>query len=296
MKIDRLCSPHRWQATDETGRPPKDPLGGLAVTSRKAMDPVDLKTLQREVETAKARGTVDDARALIAWAHELLGDQLMMSTAFGKSGMVILHMVRDIAPRLPVYFLNTGFHFPETLNYAEELRRKWKLNLILREPKLFGDAFKARYGEQPYRTNPDFCCHKNKVEPFAEILGEYRGWISGVRRDQGLSRAQAEALEILEGGKLKVQPLVAWRREQVDRYVEEHEIPLHPLFGEGYTSIGCAPCTQRPTHPGDERSGRWAGIAKRECGLHTTWKEKKTDAAEKEDEGAEETGLRRAAE
>ena len=255
------------------------------------MDRVGVTTLRQEVEAARAHGTDQDPRRLIQWAHDLLGKGLMMSTAFGTSGMVILHIVREIVPELPVYFLNTGFHFAETLAYAEELREKWKLNLILKLPKVHGDAFKKEYGDRLYQVDPDLCCHKNKVEPFDDILREHQGWITGVRRDQGQSRAQAEPLELLEGGLLKVQPLVTWKREDVEEYLKRHEVPLHPLFAQGYTSIGCEPCTRRPLDPGDERSGRWAGIAKKECGLHTFWGKQKEAAEEeaKTDEGSDDT-------
>ena len=117
----------------------------------------------------------------------LLGDALMMSTAFQKNGMVILHLLREIAPRIPVFFLDTGFHFPETLEFTEKLRREWQVNIILKRPKLYGEDFKRVHGPELYRTDPDLCCHKNKVEPFEEILQEYQGWIAGVRRDQGAS-------------------------------------------------------------------------------------------------------------
>lgn len=238
------------------------------------MDRVDLTTLRREVEAARAHGTDQDAKQLIRWAHSLLGSQLMMSTAFGYSGMVILHMVRDLCPDLPVYFLDTGFHFPESLQFAEDLRAKWKVNLILKRPKVFGEAFREKFGEALYQRNPDLCCHKNKVEPFDDLLNQHQGWITGIRRDQGSTRAQAEPLEVLEGARLKVQPLVHWRRADVEAYLKEHDVPLHPLFSQGYTSVGCAPCTRPATDSNDERSGRWAGLAKRECGLHTSWKAK----------------------
>jgi phosphoadenosine phosphosulfate reductase len=250
------------------------------------MDRIDESTLRQEVEAARSRGTDRDAKALVRWGYDLLGDKLMMSTAFGKSGMVILHMVRDLAIDLPVYFLDTAYHFPETIQYIEMLRASWGVNFILKRPKLYGPAFEAAHGAEPYRTDPDFCCHKNKVEPFAEILEGYQGWITGVRRDQGESRAQAEPIEVLEGAKLKLQPLVFWSRAEVEAYIKEHDIPLHPLFAQGYTSIGCAPCTRLPIDPSDERSGRWAGLAKRECGLQTSWKAQdgagpvKSDAAE----------------
>ena len=235
------------------------------------MDRPGLGNLRQEVEKARAHNVDRDPAGLIQWAHGLLGNELMMSTAFGKGGMCLLHMVRDIAPEMPIYFVDTGFHFSETMEYVDTLRERWGINLLLKRPKLHGDDFKKTYGANLYQTDPDLCCHKNKVEPFEEILQEYGGWITAVRRDQGATRAQAETLEVLEGGKLKVQPLVYWKRQDVEDYVREKEIPLHPLFSQGYASIGCAPCTRPVVDGADERSGRWVGLAKRECGLHTRW-------------------------
>jgi phosphoadenosine phosphosulfate reductase len=244
------------------------------------MAPLDRDTLEREVAEARRRGVDQDARRLLVWAWELLDGELMMSTAFGKSGMVILHMVKELIPELPVYFLDTGFHFQETLDYAEWIKREWRLDLRFHRPKLFGDAFRAEYGEALYETDPDLCCHKNKVEPFAELIERHQGWIAGIRRDQSSTRADAEPIEILAAGKLKVQPLVMWTRAMVEGYIAEHGIPLHPLFSRGYTSIGCAPCTSCVAGAGaeasaDERAGRWAGKEKTECGLHLFWQNRK---------------------
>ena len=247
----------------------------------------DRKTLEAEVQAAHSRGVDEHPRDLIKWAYDLLGDQLMMSTAFGKTGMVILHMVKDIIPDIPIYFLDTGFHFQETLDYARDLKEKWGLNLAFHKPALHGDAFTEKYGEKLYETNPDLCCHKNKVEPFAELINKYQGWIAGIRRDQSSSRAQAQSLEILETNKLKVQPMVMWTRARIEKYLDKHNIPLHPLFSHGYASIGCAPCTQPCGNSSDERAGRWSGKQKTECGLHLFWeKQEKKPAGDDGDKGA----------
>jgi len=232
---------------------------------------IDEAALSREVEAARARGVDRDPRSAIRWAHELLGDGLMMTTSFQKSGMIILDMVREIVPELPVYFLDTGFHFQESLEFAARIRDEWRVNIIIKRPKLHGEPFHAEHGRL-YETNPDLCCHLNKVEPQKELLEAYQGWITGVRRDQAATRSAAEGLEILEGGKLKVLPLVHWTREQVDGYMEERKIPSHPLMSRGYPSIGCQPCTQPCHDPSNERAGRWLGKGKTECGLHTFWK------------------------
>jgi phosphoadenosine phosphosulfate reductase len=231
---------------------------------------MDLPALERAVEEARKAGIDGDARKVMLWARELLGAGLMMSTSFQKGGMVLLHMARELMPDLPVYFLDTGFHFQETLDFAETIKRDWGINLILKRGKLFGEEFKARHGNL-YESNPNLCCHLNKVEPQNEILAEYQGWITAIRRDQASTRAQSEVLEVLEGPKLKVQPLAFWTREEVSSYLKEHQVPVHPLYSQGYSSIGCGPCTQPSSDPNNERAGRWGG-KKVECGLHTFWK------------------------
>lgn len=229
---------------------------------------LDRHTLESAAAEALARGVDRDPRELLRWAHGLLGDQLMMSTAFGKSGMVILHMVKDVAPDLPVYFIDTGFHFRETLDFVKTLENDLGLRIRVERPVLTLEQFNAEYGEKLYERDPDLCCHRNKVEPFARLLDRYQGWIAGIRRDQAATRAHAESLEILESNQLKVQPLVHWTRLMVERYLTENRVPLHPLFSRGYTSVGCEPCTRPAVDADDERSGRWAGTSKTECGLH----------------------------
>ncbi|MBI4605591.1 MAG: phosphoadenylyl-sulfate reductase [Planctomycetes bacterium] len=237
---------------------------------------LDEATIAREVAAARERGVDRDPREVLRWAHELLGEGLMMTTSFQKSGMIILDFVRRIAPSLPVYFLDTGFHFQESLLFAERVREAWKVNIILHRPKLYGDAFQAQHGKL-YERDPDLCCHLNKVEPQRELLARYQGWITGVRRDQAATRETAEGIEVLEGAKLKIQPLAHWTRAQVDEYIHANAIPAHPLYELGYTSIGCQPCTQPCYDPSNERAGRWMGKGKTECGLHTFWKRSGTE-------------------
>jgi phosphoadenosine phosphosulfate reductase len=238
---------------------------------------LDEATLTREVAAARERGIDRDTLRMIHWAYGLLGGGLMMTTSFQKSGMIILDLVRRIVPDLPVYFLDTGFHFQETLDFAERIRRDWSIHLIALQPKLFGEAFAAQHGKL-YEKDPDLCCHLNKVEPQRELLERYQGWITGVRRDQAATREGADGIEILEGGKLKIQPLAHWTRAEVDEYLRTHRIPTSPLYELGYTSIGCQPCTQPCHDASNERAGRWLGKAKVECGLHTFWQKKGKDA------------------
>ena len=223
--------------------------------------------MDRAVAFARLTGIDRDPHAVIGWAHDLLGDQLMVTTSFQKTGMVILHMLRDVAPRLPVYFLDTGFHFRESLEFAETMEKRWGLNLIHQRPKLYGDAFFERHGRL-YQSDADRCCALNKVEPQRELLALHQGWIAGLRRDQSRTRGRTEVLERPSTDVLKINPLASWSRGDVEYYLASHRIPVHPLFAHGYSSIGCAPCTRPSSDPNDERAGRWVGSDKTECGLH----------------------------
>lgn len=210
---------------------------------------------------------------VLRWAGETI-DRLALATSFQASGLVILHMLRDIRPDLPVLFLDTGFHFPETLAFRDEIVEMWDLKLVdlhgrHRDPH--GQA--EMYGPELYRREPDRCCFINKVQPLQEALEEYDGWMSGLRRDQSPLRAQTPVVEaqLLPSGNevLKIHPLASWTREDVTGYLSMHQIPTHPLLEQGFRSIGCMPCTRPVENDEDERSGRWDGFAKTECGIHT---------------------------
>lgn len=211
-------------------------------------------------------------RAILRWATACL-DRLAVATSFQSSGLVILHMLRDLCPDVPVLFLDTGFHFPETLAFKERIARMWDLKVVeLRGEHRDPSRQAALYGPELYRRDPDRCCYINKVAPLQAALEEYDGWISGLRRDQSPRRASTPVIEaqMLPSGReiLKVHPLAHWSKERVEAYIARHRIPTHPLLERGYASIGCQPCTL-PATDHDERSGRWAGLAKTECGIHT---------------------------
>jgi phosphoadenosine phosphosulfate reductase len=178
-------------------------------------------------------------------------------------------MLTRIAPTAPIVFINTGFHFPETLAYRDELVRRFGFNLVELHPVMPREEFARTHGLDLYARDPDLCCQINKVEPLKRHLVGVRGWINGRRRDQGASRRGVGVVEAYEGGLYKINPLATWTSRDTYYYLERHGIPTHPLFEKGYASIGCAPCT-RPILPGeDERAGRWAGSDKTECGIHT---------------------------
>ena len=209
-----------------------------------------------------------DARGRLAWARDTYGDGLVITSAFGPGSGALLHLWAEVCPGRPVHFVDTGFLFDETLTYRDLLAARLGLEVVVLRPKLPRGEFLQRYGLTLYQDDPDTCCRHNKVEALQPALDGARGWVSGLRRAQGGARADTPVRLRTEGPD-KVHPLVDWTARDAYRYLEAHGLPEHPLFAQGYTSVGCAPCTRPPIDPEDERSGRWAGQAKTECGLHT---------------------------
>ena len=222
---------------------------------------------------------------ILRWAYSTI-DRIAVATSFQASGMVILHMTKQLRPDVPVLFLDTGFHFPETLEFREHVADLYGLDIV----DLRGEHGSAKrqaeiYGPQLYKRDPDKCCFINKVEPLQKALEGYDGWISGLRRDQSPLRADTPIVEaqLLPSGNevLKIHPLAHWTREDVKAYAAANDVPTHPLLEMGFPSIGCFPCTRAIKTGEAERAGRWDGIAKTECGIHSFGKEhgpKQTEA------------------
>lgn len=223
---------------------------------------------------------------IVTWAVETFSPSIAMTSSFGPESSVLLHLVSRVNPEIPVLFLETGYHFPETLAYRDQLAGLFGLKNI-RELKADPEK-KARvvaeYGGVPYEKNPDLCCQINKVEPLEPVIKEYAAWMSGIRRHQTDFRKSIQIIEEYEGGRFKVSPLVNLTSRDAWWYMKEHKIPQHPLYEKGYFSIGCWPCTKPVQAGDDERSGRWAGKSKKECGIHTFLKEVKPDQPVEEKE------------
>lgn len=257
---------------------------------------IDLEKINQELEAKKPE-------EIIAWAVGEFAPHLAMSSSFGPESGVLLHMVSRIDPATPVLFLETGYHFPETLAYKNQLVEKFGLKNVVdlkADPKRKAEVVR-QYEGVPYEKNPDLCCQINKVEPLEQALKDYEAWMSGIRRNQTDFRKSVRIVEEYkhtpllpppaergEGrwGVYKVSPLANLTSREMWWYLKEHNIPKHPLYDKGYLSVGCWPCT-RPVQPGDdERSGRWAGKAKTECGIHT-FMEVKQEKEEKKNEKPE---------
>lgn len=205
--------------------------------------------------------------------HALFTDAMLGPTAlvssFGAESAVLLHLVGKIRPDVPVIFLDTGKHFPETIAYRDALARQIGLtNIINVTPDPLDIAARDANGLR-WSYDPDGCCALRKVAPLAKALLPYDAHISGRKAFQSSSRANLPRFEVDGDGRMKVNPLVDWDKAALDAYAAAHALPPHPLVAQGYLSIGCAPCTSIVKPGEDPRSGRWAGWDKVECGIHT---------------------------
>ena len=222
--------------------------------------PQDLRTLNAKFSTAQP---ID----IIRWAVDTFRPDVALTSSFGAKSAGLIHMALQVDPRIEIRVVDTGLLFPETYQFMEELRRRFHLNLTVVKTKLDVERFKREHAHLPV-GHPDFCCSPYKVEATERALAGLRCWITGISRSDAKTRADTPFVEALTTGLVKVAPLAAWTPKQLHEYMTQHDLPYHPLWSVGYTSIGCWPCTQKPVDPNDPRSGRWAGQDKTECGIH----------------------------
>ena len=201
------------------------------------------------------------AEELLTWASERFGDRLCLTCSWQRQSSALVHMVSELGLDVDVIELDTLVLFPETYETRDRLAAKYDLKLKSVRPIDPPDRL--------WETDPDACCGIRKVEPLERALAGYGAWITGIRRQQSPTRANAQKVEWSERyGVWKIQPLVDWNAKRVDAYAVINEIPVNPLHEQGYPSIGCVPCTRRVLPGEDERAGRWAGSGKLECGIH----------------------------
>ncbi|MGH2970907.1 MAG: phosphoadenylyl-sulfate reductase [Gaiellaceae bacterium] len=209
------------------------------------------------------------AEDCLLWAYDRFGDKLCLTCSWQKQSSVLVHMVSELGLDIPVIELDTGLFFAETYETREKLVERYGLDLIRPEVITVAEQHKQE-GPNLWETSPDRCCHVRKVEPLERALKDYDAWISGIRREQSLTRKDAQRVEFSERYDVwKIQPLVDWDAKRVDAYIHVNEIPYNPLHDAGYPSIGCIPCTRPVSRDEDERAGRWADSDKIECGIHT---------------------------
>jgi len=213
---------------------------------------------------------IDAARQLIT-AELAKNRAACITSSFQAECVVLVHMLKEQRPHIPVLFLETGYHFPETLQYRDQMTRDWNMNLVNLEAKQSVKEQEALFGILN-QTEPSKCCGLRKVEPLFAGLAHYDTWFTALRREQSPTRANLQEVEPfkLPVGKTleKVSPLAAWTNKDVWQYLSKYGIPALSLYDQGYTSIGCQPCTVLPFDPNNPRSGRWQGKQKLECGIH----------------------------
>lgn len=226
--------------------------------------PVDLDEANRRLEGATPE-------EILRWTVEAYFPRLTMATAFGPEGCVIIDLLARVEPRVRVFNLDTGYQFPETLQLRERIAKRYGIEVEWVRAELNAADYEAAHGGPVYDRDPDRCCHDRKLVPLRRAVEGYEAWISSIRADQSSHRAKANIVGWDAKFQLvKVNPLLRWTRRDVWAYIMAHDIPYNPLHDRGYPSIGCWPCTRAvAVGETDERSGRWAGQAKTECGLHS---------------------------
>jgi phosphoadenosine phosphosulfate reductase len=226
--------------------------------------------LADEMGRASAELETATPQEILRWAVGRFAPRFTMATAFGPEGMVLIHMLADIAPRTPIFNLDTGYQFEETLELRERVRRRYAIEVELKRPELTVDQYESLHGGPLYKTNPDQCCLDRKIKVLEAAVVGMHAWASAIRRDQSPDRAKASIIGWDKKFRLvKVSPLANWLKSQVWDMITRYEIPYNPLHDKGYTSIGCWPCTRAVLFGEDDRAGRWSGTAKTECGLHS---------------------------
>lgn len=200
--------------------------------------------------------------------YQRRGLKLFASSSFQTHSIPMLHILTRIVPDLPVTFLNTGFHFPETLQYRDQIADLLQLNVVNLSSGMSKLAQRDAQQKLLFATDPDYCCYLNKTLPMEGMLQSHDVWITGVRRDQSATRKQFAEEAQGPHGTLRYHPMLDWTSRMIWEYRQQHNLPEHPLEAQGYFSIGCAPCT-RKLLADDGRGGRWSGMKKTECGLHT---------------------------
>ncbi|HLT61987.1 MAG TPA: phosphoadenylyl-sulfate reductase [Microlunatus sp.] len=224
------------------------------------------KALRREVAQAARDLEEADALEVLRWAHDRFGSGLVVTSSMADT--VLIHLAEQVVPGIDVIFLDTGYHFAETIGTRDAVASVHQINLITLTPHLTVAEQDAVHGKDLFARDPDRCCAMRKVAPLDERLEGYAAWASGVRRADSPTRANTPVVAWDHRRKLvRVSPIARWSDEQVASYIETNGLLVNPLLEDGYTSIGCEPCTSRATAD-DPRSGRWAGLGKTECGIH----------------------------
>jgi phosphoadenosine phosphosulfate reductase len=232
---------------------------------------MDMRTkttvLQTIAENAAEEFADADAATILAWTTALFPDRWVVASSMQDA--VLIDLAAAVKPDVPVVFLDTGYHFAETIGTRDAIAAAYPdVRILNTTPEMSVAEQEAAYGVL-HRDDPDRCCRLRKIVPLRRVLADYHVWVTGVRRADSPGRAGVPTISWdRKYGLIKINPIASWSDEQFNEYVIEHDILVNPLVSAGYPSIGCAPCTAKPLPGADARSGRWAGQRKTECGLH----------------------------
>jgi phosphoadenosine phosphosulfate reductase len=206
---------------------------------------------------------------VLAWAVDHYHPQLTMATAFGPEGCCLIHMLARIEPSVHIFNLDTGYQFSETLELRARIQQRYGIDVHLVKPDLNVQEYEKRNDGPLYVSDPSRCCYERKILPLRKALVGFEAWVSAIRRSQTSHRAAAHVVQRdTKFGLVKINPLLNWTQRDVWTFIHQNNVPYNPLHDRGYASIGCWPCTRAVAEGEDERAGRWAGTAKKECGLH----------------------------
>jgi phosphoadenosine phosphosulfate reductase len=262
-----------------------DPSGGAkppGAEQASRSGPLDPILTVAEAEALNLRFANEPTAPFLAWAWDRFGNRAAIGTSFQGAGLVIMHLAQQQGLRFPVFTIDTGLLFAETVALRKQLEDFFGYPIEVLSPDLTVEQQAAALGPELWLRDPDLCCTQRKVLPLQQKLGSLDAWITGLRRQQSDSRAGIGLIEVyafdeVTGQEIvKLNPLANWTREAVWDYLKQHRIPYNPLHDQGYGSIGCQPCTRRAAAGENERAGRWTGFKKSECGLHTFLQKKQS--------------------
>ena len=259
------------------------------MTYNASLDPPAAPDLDLLEEVARKTDELESAppQEILRWATDRFAPRFTMATAFGPEGMAIIHMLAEIAPDTPIFNLDTGYQFAETLELRDRVYQRYGIKVELKQPEHTVEEYERLHGGPLYKSKPDQCCFDRKLKVLHQAVVGMDAWASAIRRDQSADRAKAPIVGWDKKFHLvKVSPLANWTKSDVWQLITGNDVPYNPLHDEGYTSIGCWPCTRAVMFGEDDRAGRWSGTKKTECGLHSLFDEDE-DAENPQDDSDE---------
>lgn len=273
QKIDARKAPVQLPQLNVVFPPSEPNASGEPRQGALAADPplVPDEAFLQDLASESAKLETATPQEVLQWAVDRYAPRFTMATAFGPEGMCLIHMFAEIAPHVPIFNLETGYQFPETLELREKVKERYGIEVEFRYPETTVEEYEAEHGGPLYKTEPNRCCMDRKLRVLHAAARGMYAWSSAIRRDQSPDRAQAPIVGWDKKFQLvKVSPLANWTKKDVWSFITKNDIPYNPLHDKGYPSIGCWPCTRSVLDGEDERAGRWSGFAKTECGLHSS--------------------------